>query len=227
MPTVEPGARAAHPIELREEVDVQVHARRQDRVQIAAGQVRPGVADLLRRPAVIEGPSDLSRRADVHPDALRGAGRTERPEEGEERGLTLRLQREAHAMTQAGAAERALEAPDLFLDADQIMDVERGAVLARDRFGVATGDRQTPGSDLEPGAVPPRQLGGRSGHAGAQATRMAAASVVRPTPSQGPLLLLPLLLRDRPRADPPTGRTQPSRGCRSPARCPVRSPRSR
>ena len=107
MPTVDPGARAAHTLQLREEVDVQVHARRQDRVEIAAGQVRPRVADLRRRPALVEGPSDLTRRADVHPDALRGAGSAERPEEGEERRLTLRLQREPHAVTQPGARQRA------------------------------------------------------------------------------------------------------------------------
>ena len=92
-------------------------------------------------------------------------------------------------MTQAGAAERALEAPDLLLDADQVMDVERGAVLACDRLGVTAGDRQAAGPDLEPGPVPPRQLGGRPVPCGRQGYPHGRRRVVRPTPSRGPLPL--------------------------------------
>jgi len=166
------GGSRARAIQLSEQIDVQVHARREDGVEILRGQVRPRVADLLPRPSVVDRPSHLTRRAHVHPDALRRTGRAQRTEEREERWLALRLQRQSHRMTQTGPGERTLEPADLFLDADQIVHVQRRAVLARDRFGVPPGDGEPAGPNLETGPVPPRQLRCGSSHAGAKATRM-------------------------------------------------------
>ena len=83
-------------------------------------------------PSVVERPSDLRRRAHVHPDARLAPRRTEPAEEREERRLALRLQREPDTMAEPGAAERSLQRTRLFLDTHEVVDVDRRAVLAGD-----------------------------------------------------------------------------------------------
>ena len=84
------GARraAAPPVELREQVEVHVDAGVEQRVDIGGRQVRPGEADLLHRPAVLERVVHLAGRTRVDPD---GAQATD---EREHLRVPLGLQRE-------------------------------------------------------------------------------------------------------------------------------------
>src|SRR5439155_16486007 len=72
------GRAAPEALELAQQIDVHVHARVEDRRELAFGDVGPGVADLIGRPAVAERPLDLARRADV--EAHPGASIAEEPQ---------------------------------------------------------------------------------------------------------------------------------------------------
>ena len=129
---------------------------RQDRIEIALGQVRARVADLARAPSVLERPLHLAGRTHVHPHALGGTRITQRADEPQELGLMLRLEGEPDPSVQPRPVERRAERADLLLYAHKIVRVERGAVLARDRLGVTTGDGQTTAPDFKSGAGPPQ-----------------------------------------------------------------------
>jgi hypothetical protein len=123
-----------------------VHAGVQDRGQVLVGEVRPRVADLVRVPPVPEGPVDLPRRTDVEPDP-----RTSFAEETQELGLALRLERQPDQAAELRDAERVAEPRGLLPDPGQVVGVGRRAVRARELFGVAARDPQTPVVDVEAG----------------------------------------------------------------------------
>ena len=153
-----PARPAAHAIDLRQEVDVQMDLRmRQDHIEVAIGEVRAGVADLVLAPPVLERPLHLTRRAHVHPHALGRARLTQRADEPQELGLVLGLQGEADPAVQPRSDRTPSGARGPVRPRErQIVHVERGAVLASDRLGVTTGDEQATAPDVESGAGPPR-----------------------------------------------------------------------
>jgi hypothetical protein len=145
------------PAELRQQVQVHVHAGGEEDVQVALGDVRAGVADLLGLPAVLEDQANLLRRARVDPH------RAERPDEPQDGRVALRLDRQAEHEGDADRLECALERPRLLLDPGQVVDEQRGPVLACLSLGVAAGDVQAALEHLEPRSLPPRSahVGGR------------------------------------------------------------------
>ncbi len=165
------GRAPPHPVQLGQQIHVQVDAGVEDGVQVPVGEVRPRVADLRGLPPVVERPSDLPRRADIHPDALCGSRSPERSQVGEEGRLALCLQREADSVPESCSSERSLERACLLLDADEVVHVERCSMFTRDRVRVAACDREAAGPDLQSGPPPPRHLRCRALHAGGKATR--------------------------------------------------------
>jgi hypothetical protein len=134
---------------------------------------------------MVERPSELARGAHVHPHALGAPRRPERSEEGEEVRLALSLQREPNPVPQPRSFESTLECSSLLPDTYEVMDIEGRSVLASDPLGVATGDREAAGPDVEPGPAPPCQLGCRALHAGGKATRTSAPSDGHADPGAG------------------------------------------
>ena len=67
----------------------------------------------------------------------------------------LRLQGEADPAVQPRTIERRTERTSLFGDANEIVRVERRAVLTGERLGVTAGDEQATAPDVESGAGPP------------------------------------------------------------------------
>ena len=114
------------------------------RVEVALGQVRPGVADLAGAPAVLERVSNLAGRARVDPDE------PEPPHEREDLRIALRFEGEAEPERHARSLERARERARLLLDPHEVVREERRAVLARHGFGIASGDEQPSTAHLEP-----------------------------------------------------------------------------
>ena len=183
IPIERPGCASAHAIDLRQEVDVQVHARmRRITSRSRSRHVRAGVADLRRRPPVIERPPHLAGRADVHADAVAAPGRLS-ADEPEQPGSCWALSASRTTAVESGTVERRAERARLLLDADQVVGVDRRAVLAGDRLGVASGDVQTTAPDVESGAGPPRMRvhlrlrhGGSGYRSGAQASTGSAGA---------------------------------------------------
>ena len=151
MPTRRPGARPSHAFQLREQVDVEMGAARQDLVEVGLGQVRAGVADLLGPPPMVERPLEFAGRTHVHADERRAFA-----QEREELGLALRLQGVPHDGRDPGARERIPQQLGLLAGAFQVVGEQRRAVLAREFLGVTARDRQPPGSDLQARPGPPR-----------------------------------------------------------------------
>ena len=85
-------------------------AGRKDRVEVSVRQVRPGEADLLGRPPVVQGKADLAGRARVDADE------PEASDEREDLGLALSLHGEPEPERDARALERAHQRPRLILD---------------------------------------------------------------------------------------------------------------
>ena len=107
-PRVDPDADArarrppAVPLDLADGVEVQVDRVREQDVEVALGDVRAGVADLVGLPAAFERADDLAGRAGVDADALRGARRSEPADDPEDLGHRVGLEREPEAKVQAG-----------------------------------------------------------------------------------------------------------------------------
>ena len=131
------GSGPAHALELREQVDVQVAARRKDASEVTIGEVRAGVADLIGLPAVLERPLELAGRADVDAHVRRAA----RARTAGSR-LTLGLQREAHEPPPRPTRRTRRRSLGLLAGALEVVDEQRGAVLARELFRVAPRDRE-------------------------------------------------------------------------------------
>ena len=72
---------------------------------------------------------------------------------------------------QTRPGERGSERVRLLADTRQVVRVQRRAVLASDRFRVATGDRQATAPDVESGAGPPRACADLSPRHGGSAYR--------------------------------------------------------
>ena len=117
------GRPPADPFDLADRVEVEVDRQRQDRVEVALGQVRAGVADLLGRPAALDRALDLAGRAGVDPD--------ERPEDLEDPRLRVGLEREAEPDVQPGGVERRGEATGVVGEAVEVVDEERRPVASR------------------------------------------------------------------------------------------------
>ena len=97
-----PGRAPAVALDLADRVEVEVDAVGEQDVEIAFGDVRAGVADLVGQPAALDGALDLARRAGIDPDALRRAGRAEAAEDLQDLGQRVRLEREPDAGRQSG-----------------------------------------------------------------------------------------------------------------------------
>ena len=138
------------PVELREQVEVHVDPRLEQRVDVGGRQVRAREADLVRRPTVLESVSNLARRARVDPD------RTQTADEREDLGIALRLEREAELEGGAHAFERVDQPTCLLPDPGEVVHVHGGRVLPSDGLGVAPGHEQPPVPNLEPRPRPPR-----------------------------------------------------------------------
>ena len=128
-----------------------MHTGAEDRVQIALGEVRAGVADLIGAPPVPESPRDLAGRADVQPDP-----RAALAQEPEHVRLALSLQREPDDPAEAGAGERLAERARLLLDPREVVHVCGRATRRGDVLGVAARHNEPPAADLQPWARPPR-----------------------------------------------------------------------
>ena len=75
------------PLDLADGVEVEAETvRGEDDVQVALGDVRAGVADLVGEEAALEGAGHLARRAGVDAHALGRARRAQAPEDGEDLG---------------------------------------------------------------------------------------------------------------------------------------------
>ena len=66
-------------------------------VEVALRHVRPGVADVFRRPAALQGPQDLARRARIDADEV--------AQSRQGRGIRVRLEGEPDPMVQSCAIE--------------------------------------------------------------------------------------------------------------------------
>jgi len=149
------------PFELADRVEVQVERMGQDDVEIALGDVRAGVADLLGRPAALERAEDLARRAGVDPDQA-AEGR-------QDLRIGVCLEREADAVAKPRPVQRPRQALGVLDEAAPVIDEQRRPVLARQRLGVMSGDREPAVEDLEARPDPPwlaGDLGDRAGGGG-------------------------------------------------------------
>src|SRR5205823_13349969 len=77
--------------------------------------------------------------------------------EAENARLPGGLEREPDATAQLGPPKRSLEGADVRLHPGEVVDVERGAVLACDFLRVASGDLQAAVAHLQPRPPPPRR----------------------------------------------------------------------
>ncbi len=96
---------------------------------------------------------DLARRADVEADGLGRARRAEGAEAGQDLGsrFALRAARMRYGTPVAASASRS--AHDGLVDALEVVDEERRAVLARQRLGVAARDPQPPVDGAQTGVT--------------------------------------------------------------------------
>ena len=78
------------------------------------------------------------------------------PQEREERGLALRLQREPHDGRHTGALEGAPQELRLLAGALEVVDEQRRAVFSRELLRVTARDRQPAPTVLQSLAGPPR-----------------------------------------------------------------------
>src|SRR5919106_1498622 len=143
------------PFELAQQVDVDVDRMRQDDVEIALGHVRPRVADLLRCPAVLQRVEQLPWRARVDTHAGGIAGRAEGSEHRQRFRCALGLQGQPNAVAKPGPGQSVLERSGLLLHPDQVVCVQRGAVISGQRLPVPAGDAEPTVADLEAGPGPP------------------------------------------------------------------------
>ena len=72
-PDRRPGRSPAVALDLADRVEVEVDAAGEQDVEVALGDVRAGVADLVGAPAALDGALHLARRAGIDPDALRAS----------------------------------------------------------------------------------------------------------------------------------------------------------
>ena len=164
-------------LDLADRVEVEVDAAGEQDVEVALGDVRAGVADLVGAPAALHGALHLARRAGIDPDALRGPGRAEPAEDLEDLGERIGLEREPDPERQTGPGQRGLEPPGVLGEPGTVVDEERRAVLAGECLGVLTDDPQPAVVvDVEAGPDPPRGSQ-RRGHTGPFGRRMHARSV--------------------------------------------------
>ena len=146
-------------------------------VEVALGDVRAGVADLVGAPAALDGALHLARRAGIDADALRGARRAESAKDLEDLGERVGLEREAEPERQPGPGQRRLEPTGVLGEPGAVVDEERRAVLAGERLGVLADDPQPAVVvDVEARPDPPRGGQGR-GHGAPFGRRMHARSV--------------------------------------------------
>ena len=149
-------------LDLADRVEVEVDAAGEEDVEVAFGDVRAGVADLVGPPAALDRALDLARRAGIDADALRRSGRAEAAEDLEDLGERVGLEREPDPERQPGPGQRGLEAPGVLGEPRAVVDEERRAVLAGECLGVLADDPQPAVVvDVEAGPDPPRRGGAR------------------------------------------------------------------
>ena len=136
-------------------------------VEVAFGDVRAGVADLIGPPAAFQRALHLARRAGIDPDALGCSRRAEPAEDLEDLGKRVGLECEPDPIRPPGPCQRGLETPGVLGVPRAVVDEERRAVLAGESLGVLADDPQPAVTiDVEAGPDPPRRARGRAGFDG-------------------------------------------------------------
>ncbi len=124
----------SEPLDLADCVEIDVDRRGQEHVEVPFGDVRAGEADLVWRPAALEGAGHLARRAGIDADEI--------VKDLEDSRIRVRLQREAKPMPEPGPVERRGESPGVLGEPRPVVDEERRPVSAGERLGVLAGDRR-------------------------------------------------------------------------------------
>ena len=165
QPDGAPRAAAPDAVDLGEQADVDVQRGARDHVEVALRDVCAGIADLLGQKAALESVLHLARRAGVKPDGHGVTGRTEAPQETQQRRLAEGLEREPDPVAQTRAAQSVLQGVRDLGHALQVVDVQRRPVLAGKRLCVASRDEQAPAGDAQAGVLPGTRwiTGGRAG----------------------------------------------------------------
>ncbi len=142
-PDAAPGGAPAVSLDLADRVEVQMDAVREQHVEVALRYVRPGVADLVRSPAALER-ADRPRPASRHRcRRFPGVPGAPRPRNTRQHfRARVRLHREPQPERDPGPCERGLERPCVLGEPLEVVGEQRRPVLARERLGIAAGDRQ-------------------------------------------------------------------------------------